>query len=449
MPNNVTFMLTIRHLDIYKMPYAVPISPIPSPAKETFGRKGWITPPAHNEPGPSTVTGPMPGIPRRSSSNYTSGTSTPRRVMSPARSRQSSATYQTFPSSRPMDGLPRRASADKSVLGVIGLPGSSGEGLGLDLHPTPAKARIPTDLSSSTSTVDSSLPSTPADEPYESPITTPRDEPRTIPFPTFEPPHKPSFSHPPHRNPLSPPRPALLGRRGFAQGHRSGHTGSLQMNISGSATQLPTTPPRIISSHPIRPTASMIRKKSGEVVKPSLKARSMSTPDLSRQDDAEPDTPENERERGFGEERSKSVRFADADEDDGRALESVVLFLREQKPAAVGKAADPEQAGLTETETEGDTDASEFVEFRTRRNAAARIADEAETVVLQGGSRIPRIRVDFAPGARVSLVGEHVVLERAELVAGTGPLTMRGSVIVRNLSYQKWVAVRFTLDHWQ
>ena len=195
----------------------------------------------------------------------------------------------------------------------------------------------------------------------------------------------------------------------------------------------------------------MIRKKSGEVVKPSLKARSMSTPDLSRQGDAsEPSTPENERDRGFPEERSKSVRFAGADEDDGHALESVVLFLQEQKPAAVGKAADPDQAGMfTETETEADTEASDFVQFRTRRNAAARAADEAETIVLGGGSRVPRIRVDFAPDARGSLIREYIVLERAELTEGMGPLTMRGSVIVRNVAFQKWVTVRFTLDHWQ
>jgi len=195
----------------------------------------------------------------------------------------------------------------------------------------------------------------------------------------------------------------------------------------------------------------MIRKKSGELVKPSLKARSMSTPDLTRQGDGSGSTtPEDEKERGFPEERSKSVRFADADEDDGQALESVVLFLREQKPAAVGQAMDQDHAGLvTETETEADTDASDFVQFRTRRNAAARAADEAETIVMEGGSRVPRTRVDFAPDVRDALKKEYVVLERVELVEGAGPLTMRGSVIVRNVTFQKWVAIRFTLDFWQ
>ena len=194
----------------------------------------------------------------------------------------------------------------------------------------------------------------------------------------------------------------------------------------------------------------MIRKKSGEVVKPSLKIRSMSTPDLTRQlDGSEPSSPESERNRGFPDERSKSVRFADADGGEAHgALESVVLFLREQKVTAIGKAADP-NGQMTETETENDTDPSDFVQFRTRRNAAARAADEAAQIVLEGGSRVPRIRTDFAPDARGSLRGEHVVLERIELVANSGPLNLRGTVIVRNVAFQKWVAVRFTMDHWQ
>lgn len=196
--------------------------------------------------------------------------------------------------------------------------------------------------------------------------------------------------------------------------------------------------------------ASMIRKKSGEVVKPSLKQRSMSTPDLSRQkDQSGPDSPEDD-ERGFPEERSKSVRFADTDEAaDGRALENVVLFLREQKVTAIGKAADPDRAGqITDTETDIDTDASDFVQFRTRRNAAARQTDD-DRLVMEGGSRVPRVRVDFSPDSRDSLKGEYVVLERIELATDAGPLHLKGTAIVRNMSFQKWVAIRFTMDHWQ
>jgi hypothetical protein len=195
----------------------------------------------------------------------------------------------------------------------------------------------------------------------------------------------------------------------------------------------------------------MIRKKSGEVVKPSLKIRSMSTPDLTRQKEGDPQTPEEEANRDFPDERSKSVRFADADEEDPRALENVVLFLREQKVTAVGKAADPDWVGpVTDTETEADdTDASDFVQFRTRRNAAARAADEQGQLLLEGESRVPRLRTDFSPDARGSLDGENVLLERVELVTGPGPMCLRGTAIVRNVAFQKLVSIRFTLDHWQ
>jgi hypothetical protein len=193
----------------------------------------------------------------------------------------------------------------------------------------------------------------------------------------------------------------------------------------------------------------MIRKKSGEVVKPSLKIRSMSVPDLTRLPEESYEEEEVITSRPFGEERSKSVRFADADDDaPGSALANVVLFLSNSKPAAVAKAADPDNH-LTETETEADTDASDFVHFRTRKNAAARAQDDAREISLEGGSRVPRVRCDFSPDARHALVGEMVVMERAELKTVNGALCIQGTVIVRNVAFQKWVAVRFTMDHWQ
>ena len=191
----------------------------------------------------------------------------------------------------------------------------------------------------------------------------------------------------------------------------------------------------------------MIRKKSGEVVKPSLKLRAMSTPDLTRLKESEesPDDDDVPTSRPFGEERSKSVRFADADDDSpGSALANVVLFLTNSRPVAVSKTMDGD--ALTETETEADTDASDFVHFRTRKNAAARAQDDAREISLEGGSRVPRVRCDFSPHA---LDGEMVVMERADLATVNGVLCMQGTVIVRNVAFQKWVAVRFTMDHWQ
>jgi len=393
-----------------------------------------------------------------------------------------------------MEGLPRRSSSGGTgsqassssssptpAFGVSGLPNGVGESstLGLKLHASPTKAphmqRGIKDSISSTSTLESSLPSTPAEEPTSLPVAAvvTADSPvkfeverakpdekdatpaKAVPFPAFEPPPRRPVPHL-HRASSSNTRPTMVNaRRNSAQGHHRGNgpTGSLQIPMQGSAStsHIPQPSPSATASPLLRPTSSMIRKKSGEVVKPSLKIRSMSTPDLTRQKEGDPQTPEEEANRDFPDERSKSVRFADADEEDPRALENVVLFLREQKVTAVGKAADPDWVGpVTDTETEADdTDASDFVQFRTRRNAAARAADEQGQLLLEGGSRVPRLRTDFSPDARGSLDGENVLLERVELVTGPGPMCLRGTAIVRNVAFQKLVSIRFTLDHWQ
>ncbi|WWC93007.1 uncharacterized protein L201_007971 [Kwoniella dendrophila CBS 6074] len=448
------------------MPYAEPTTPSPvtSPVKEYpfhYHRKGHTTPPSHIEDieyGPSSSTGPMPGIPRRSSSH--SGSSTPRRGIFDNVSRAAqSINSHSFPISRPMEGLPRRSpsSSGQSPMGVSGLPPAESSSLGLKLHPSPVKSpllhRAVRDSITSTSSIDSSLPSTPNDDNVDLPVHIHDDTKNgesSVPFPSFDPDFKPPPRTSASRGLLSPTnRPTLASMRRSSAGHVRGgqhSTGSLQIFPPQTSHSDESSPIIGSDTSMLRPI-SMIRKKSGEIVKPSLKQRSMSTPDLTRQRQDSP-TDEDEDSRGFGEERSKSVRFADTSEGDAKALESVVLFLREQKVTAVGKAADPENSAYTETETENDTD-TDFVQFRTRRNAAAKAADENGQIQMEGGSRIPRKRTDFSPDARGSLQGENVMLERIELQSGLGPLSMRGTAIVRNVSFQKWVAVRFTLDHWQ
>lgn len=414
------------------MPYSTPTSPLPSPAKETApkSKKGFYTPPTHVE---DIVSGPMPGIPRRASS----------RTTSPIMSRSASSSHQPFAASRPIDGLPRRSSHTPTPSTVTGLP--DGGSLGLKLHPSPTRAPVmargPKDSMSSTSTIESSLPPTPKDEPLELDLEGTSKGKGTVPFQPFEPVSRPLSAKHPLRASMAPSRPVLPNRQ-----HSSGHTrgpGSLQISLPGSASTSHLVPSPV-DTRPSRPSA-MIRKKSGEVVKPSLKQRSMSTPDLTRQVETSPTASES---KAFGEERSKSVRFADSDDTPGSTLANVVFFLQTQKPAAVSKAADPD-SHMTETETEGETDASDFVQFRTKKNAAARAVDEARDIQLEGGSRVPRVRCDFSPDARNALVGEHVVLERVELKTLNGSLCLQGTTIVRNVSFQKWVAVRFTLDHWQ
>ncbi|KAJ9097301.1 hypothetical protein QFC21_004970 [Naganishia friedmannii] len=204
-----------------------------------------------------------------------------------------------------------------------------------------------------------------------------------------------------------------------------------------------------------RPTSSFLRKKSGEVVKPSLKRRSLSTPHLPLRTESgytksEPATPGINDD--YTDHQHKNVRFAGSD-DGQEKLENVVLFLSQQKVTAVSKTADEEDGAypVTETETEADTDATEYIAFRTRRAQEAKEIDNSERVSFaEGTSMVPRLRTDFSPSGHNDLKPCNVILERVELPSNlTEPLALRGSVLVRNLMFQKWVTIRFTMDNWQ
>jgi hypothetical protein len=189
----------------------------------------------------------------------------------------------------------------------------------------------------------------------------------------------------------------------------------------------------------MRPSDRLVRKKSGEMVKPALKNRSLSTPDLTR--GGSQDLSGKSKSSHNLRERTKSVRFDDGD------LESVVLFLRSQRPNAVAKAADGGYSPV-DGDDEHEKDLSDYVHFRTRRSGGPRGASSADHTEIQIDtcSAVPRVRLDFGPGTHGLLRDEFVVLERIEMCQ---PLGLRGSVLVRNIAFEKWVAVRFTLDDWQ
>jgi hypothetical protein len=169
---------------------------------------------------------------------------------------------------------------------------------------------------------------------------------------------------------------------------------------------------------------------------------------------SEPATPAPaEDDRDFGSDRHKNVRFAGSSGDQGARLESVVLFLREQKVTAVSKTADGEEGMYppTETETEADTDAREYAAFRRKRNAALQSQDEGEKFAFgDRSSVVPKVRLDFSPMSNSGGLKDHnVILERAEMSSASEPVALRGTILVRNVAFQKWVAVRFTMDDWQ
>ncbi|KAF8177632.1 putative phosphatase regulatory subunit-domain-containing protein [Pholiota molesta] len=168
--------------------------------------------------------------------------------------------------------------------------------------------------------------------------------------------------------------------------------------------------------------ARMIRKKSGQVVKSSLKSsRSLSRSDnlsvitMSPTSKSEPTTP-----------TSKAVHF-DA------KLEHVKLFLSEQKPLAVSRDGSP-------TDDTSGTD-SDFPRFIFGTDQAGEGGD---------GRRVPKkklvMQVANMPARRAGCTDE-VALE-ALCLAPDGA-SILGTVRVRNLAFAKCVAVRFTFDAWQ
>jgi hypothetical protein len=162
------------------------------------------------------------------------------------------------------------------------------------------------------------------------------------------------------------------------------------------------------------PTPLLPRKKSGEPLKSSLKARrtptrgslTVITDPVSLSSRSAPATPAH-----------KGVRFHSQ-------LEHVKLFLAEQKPLAVSRDGSP-------TDTSG-TD-SEFPPFIYARD------DDLKDRPLV----IYRIDVPTAPPLATD--SRDIAVENINLV-GT---TVEGIVRVRNIAFEKWIAVRFTFDTWQ
>lgn len=235
-----------------------------------------------------------------------------------------------------------------------------------------------------------------------------------------------------------------------------------------------------------RPAPAMVRKKSGEVVKSSLKRRSTSTPSSAGPETgpeessggywerarSEPPTPHSESTPTTpGTAERRQLRFAGDSDDDGAGdshgqLAKVVLFKREHKVTAVtralaGEALDQIGTG-TDTETETDSwwpggsgrGGSSGGSRGLHHNGGANANRAREKVEMDWShsTKIPRIPgLNLTVGSSRPLsVPEYdsVVLESVSLVdEGSGAnatLNLRGSLVVRNLSFVKRVAVRFS-----
>ena len=158
-----------------------------------------------------------------------------------------------------------------------------------------------------------------------------------------------------------------------------------------------------------------IRKKSGEPLRSSLKSKTPTPrPSLSvitgqPSSKSEPATPNHI--------RSKSVSFADR-------LDHVKLFFAEQKPIAVSRDGSP-------TEDTSGTESEAPVPVRRISSD-----DEKKRLLIMEVVNMPqRLTMD------VDVMLEDVTLSKEA--------TICGHVKVKNLAFQKCVAIRFTFDSWQ
>ncbi|KZT73403.1 carbohydrate-binding module family 21 protein [Daedalea quercina L-15889] len=193
-------------------------------------------------------------------------------------------------------------------------------------------------------------------------------------------------------------------------------TPTLARSQSSSASSLPRTP------------STPIILSNGKPLKPSLKSSSSSpniaglprtTKHLRAQ--SAPSTPAG----------PKNVHFAEKDS----GLETVRVFSRSGKPASLSKPPGEE----TETETEAESSSMGPNSFPFPSLASN---DSPLHEIDTNPSRTSAVPApDPDPYANVHL--ETLTLPR------TRPPALRGTVLVRNLHFEKRVAVRFTLDDWQ
>lgn len=154
----------------------------------------------------------------------------------------------------------------------------------------------------------------------------------------------------------------------------------------------------------LRIKPSLIRKKSGELVRPALRASS-----TRRRPSSMPGTPT----------YSKAVHFQDS------SLEHVRHFLQVDRPIAVSAGSSPVDSYDEETEfpfgEDESSPPSSPVEWEIR------LANFPQHTAERGSLPIRTERVYLSPDTKI----------------------LQGDVVVRNLAFHKLVVARFTLDYWK
>lgn len=182
-------------------------------------------------------------------------------------------------------------------------------------------------------------------------------------------------------------------------------------------------------------SAKLIRKKSGELVKPALKyggpLTASGTPMVERSPPVfgESSSPPSYPNRLGSRSLPGTPNFPKAVHFDSQ-LERVKLFNKDHKPQVVSRDGSPTQYTTSEGE--------EFPFPSTDDEAATRSAAEERKVL---SIKLPNF--PSSPNTFADLQLESLYLDESDRK------TLRGVIVVKNFAFNKWVAVRFTLDWWQ
>ena len=201
--------------------------------------------------------------------------------------------------------------------------------------------------------------------------------------------------------------------------------GSVPFPSTSSALLSPLSPtePRNVLRSPIpRNSSSPIILSNGKPLKPSLKSSSSSPhiPQIAHiRAQSAPSTPN----------LLKNVHFAESDD----GLESVRVYNRSGKPANISRPAGEE----TETETEAEPSAYPFPQSSPGPSPLA-VHSSLPTLDPDHTTQLPN-----SSNPHANIYVESLSLPKSR------PAALYGSVLVRNIAFEKQVALRFTLDNWE
>ena len=224
-----------------------------------------------------------------------------------------------------------------------------------------------------------------------------------------------------------------------------------------------SAPPAESSQMDLSRTLPLIRKKSGEVLKSSLKSRSSSASGRHRPTFSLSDLSNMTLSPSMSAPTTPSILTADGVPDSMQSatvkmvhfdaqLEHVKLFLAEQKPAAVSRDGSPTLDDTT-SGGEGESSAAEWGDAynfsgftfppRGRKRLTSGASSEEEVAVR----KVLMMRVLNMPASGGRKGSMDVWLEGLHL--SDDATNVQGTVRVRNIAFEKSVAVRFTFDGWQ